>query len=349
MDYSCVENEFREVLYWKPRGNGIFGRILFFLLLAGGLFTFLKIQPILLSQNSALPVYGKIEEASKSSVKDSITLPTLNQDKDKRTNILLIGMAGKPWPSPYLTDSLQIVSASSDFQDISAIAVPRDLLVKISGSKKEARINSLYSISKDPSLLIKKLKEITGLKIQYYIVIDLKTLEKVVNIFGGVDVNVKEKIYDPAFPTVSRGYEAFSINAGGQHLDGATAIKYIRSRHQARGDFGRVERQQQVMEVLQMKVIKLKLFSDFKEITALFREFKGKTNFTLKDLRILTGLAKSTKDREIKYLLIDAGKPNSLLLYGETYLGGKKASVLWPKAGKFNYAGIKAKINSLLK
>jgi len=351
MDYSSLEGELKDALYWSPKGNNkkLIGALGIFLLIFSA-FLLLNLKPLFSKEDMTSSIYGEaIENLENGSKQNQELLSSLYQDKNNRINILLIGIPGEPWPAPYLTDSIQIISINLKTQNALVIAIPRDFLVKIPGSGYETRINSLYSLENSPSILLKKLEEISGIRIQYYVIIDLKTLQKIVDIFGGIDVNVKTPIYDPLFPTTSRGYETFSLSAGAHHLDGKTTIKYIRSRHQKRGDFGRIERQQQVTEALKKKIIKLNIFRDFLKITALFMEFKDKTNFTIKEFRTLSSFAEKLSKGEIRYLVIDAGQPNSLLLYGQTILGGRPAQVLWPEEGKFNYAEIKKKINSLLK
>mgnify|MGYP001033912186 CR=1 FL=1 len=354
MGYSSLEEKFKDALYWDSRGNnkkfliGALGVLLF----ACSSFVFWGSKSLFSNQNITSSVYGKLMENPKeetSAQRQEESLVPLSKDKNKRINILLIGIPGEPWPASYLTDSIQVISTNPDTQKIAVVAIPRDLLVKIPGSNYETRINSLYSLENNPSLLSKKIREITGINIHYYVAIDLKTLQNIINIVGGIDVNVKKPLYDSLFPTVSRGHETFSLSAGVHHLDGKTVIKYIRSRHQKRGDFGRIERQQQVIEALKKRIIELDILDDLPKVTALFKEFKGKTNFTLKELKTLISLAKKLSKGEIEYFVIDAGKPDSSLLYGQTLLGNKTASVLWPKTGKFNYTKIKERINNLLK
>lgn len=278
-------------------------------------------------------------------------LSLILKDEKERTNILLIGIPGQPWPSPDLTDSIEVISIKQN-GEILTIAIPRDLLVKIPGLNYETRINALYSIENDPKLLQKALEDITGLQTQYWIVIDLETMEKIVDILGGIDVDVKEDIFDPAFPTVNRGYETFFLKAGPQHLDGKTTIKYIRSRHTQEGDFSRIERQQQVMEVIKNKILNLNFLSDFPKIFGLYNEFQGKTNIGLDEIKTITHLAKNIIDNQnnlnIRYLTFDAGKEDSLLIAGKTNFGGKIASILKPRKGKFDYSEIQERIKQMI-
>jgi polyisoprenyl-teichoic acid--peptidoglycan teichoic acid transferase len=71
----------------------------------------------------------------------------------------------------------------------------------------------------------------------------------VVDAVGGVDVTVAEAIHDETYPTDDYGYQTVDIPAGRQHMDGDTALKYARTRHQD-SDFGRIARQQQVLAAI---------------------------------------------------------------------------------------------------
>ena len=354
--YYYLNRKFKKSLYFSPDKEirkKFIGLLVFIFVLFGisvfSLSSFSSKQltasiPIHSDQggiNSSLPL------SSNNDSENEEKLPPLLKDKTKKTNILLIGIPGEPWPAPYLTDSIEVISIDEDRKEISAVAIPRDLLVKIPGTHYETRINSLFAMEQDPALLQKKVKEITGLETQYYIIIDLGLIEKIIDILDGIDVEVKEDIYDPKFPTVSRGYETFSISAGSQHLNGKMAIKYIRSRHQARGDFGRIERQQQVMEAIKEKTISLNLLSDLPKIFAIFEEVKAKTNIGFGEIKTMASLAKWVPEKNIHYLLLDAGRQDSLLIHGKTILGKNAASVLWPKAGKFDYSEIKEEIRKL--
>jgi len=76
-------------------------------------------------------------------------------------------------------------------------------------------------------------------------------------LIGGIDVQVERTIDDPEYPNGTYGFEPFHIEAGLQHMDGKTALKYARSRHDdPLGDFGRAHRQQQVILAIRDKVLK---------------------------------------------------------------------------------------------
>lgn len=359
-EYLFLNKKFKKSLYLDYREKtkkAIFGPLAFLIIFAvsfsfySALFLELpssltasmqeNISPKTQDQNDTLPADNLKEE-----------LPPLLADNTQRTNILLIGIPGDPWPAPYLTDSIEVVSFSKEKSEACVIAIPRDLLVKIPGSNYETRINALFSIEQNPSLLQEKIKEITGLEVHYWTIIDLQLIKQLIDAIDGVDIVATEDIYDPTFPTINRGYETFSISAGPHHLDGETAIKYIRSRHQAEGDFSRIKRQQQVMDAIKTKVLTQPQY--LPKMVNLFLENKDKTNIGVGEIKTIIELVKNfSKESEsssvkVKYLLLDAGKKDSLLVYGKTILGQNTASVLWPRAGKFDYTEIQSRIRSEL-
>ncbi|HOK35130.1 MAG TPA: LCP family protein [Candidatus Pacearchaeota archaeon] len=352
-EYFYLNQKFKKILYLKDekRKKIILGTLTFLIFLFFSFsFGFSLFRPSQLT--ASFNEVSSINEANKESLKNESSpkireeeLTSLVKDKNNRTNILLIGVPGEPWPAPYLTDSIEIVSLSEIDKSALIVALPRDLLVKIPGSNYETRINSLFEMEQNPSLLQKKVAEITGLETQYWIIIDLQLIKNVINAVDGIDIEVKEDIYDPLFPTINRGYEVFSISAGPHHLDGETAIKYIRSRHEAKGDFSRIERQQQVMDALRIKALNPKYLP---KLLILFNDFKGKTNIGLGEIKTLINFAQDFSQEEtskkIKYLILDAGSKDSLLVYGKTSLGKNIASVVWPRVGKFNYSEIQSRI-----
>src|SRR5215212_7608362 len=76
---------------------------------------------------------------------------------------------------------------------------------------------------------------------------------KVIDVLGGVDIDVPTLIVDDEYPTPDFGITRIEFQPGVQHMDGATALIYARTRH-ADSDFGRAERQQQVLHAIAAKL-----------------------------------------------------------------------------------------------
>ena len=77
--------------------------------------------------------------------------------------------------------------------------------------------------------------------VPYYIRLNFSAFEQLIDLIGGIDLNVAEPIDDPDYPDAGFGYDPFHIDAGWQHLDGRTALKYARTRATAGSDLDRVQ------------------------------------------------------------------------------------------------------------
>jgi len=184
------------------------------------------------------------------------------------TSILILGVdeiAGQKEGS-MLTDTMIVASLNSTKHQIDLISLPRDLWI----DSLKTKINALYyygQLSDDTSgskLTSSVVSEITGLPVDYVMVIKLTALEQIINTLGGVDVNVPQAFTDNQFPrsdvdihaatSEAQLYETITFQQGPQHMDGVTAMKYIRSRHSTNLDEGtdnaRSGRQQDLIQAI---------------------------------------------------------------------------------------------------
>jgi polyisoprenyl-teichoic acid--peptidoglycan teichoic acid transferase len=88
-----------------------------------------------------------------------------------------------------------------------------------------------------------------GQRINYVATINFDGFAKMVDAVGGIEVDVPFEIVDTEYPTEDFGIMTIRIPAGRQRMDGTTALQYVRTRH-ADSDFGRAERQQQVVQAI---------------------------------------------------------------------------------------------------
>ena len=121
------------------------------------------------------------------------------------------------------------------------------------------------------------------MKIPYYAMIDFKSFQGIVDAIGGIDIEVPETIHDVSYPGPNRSYVTFHIDAGFQHLDGATALKYARSRHST-SDFSRSLRQQKILFGIKDKIINSGLNVD--TLQSLYEQYKTyvTTNVDLQEM-----------------------------------------------------------------
>lgn len=197
------------------------------------------------------------------------------QATDNRVNILVLGIAGGTHEGPDLTDTMIVASVSKEKPSVSLLSIPRDMW---SEALKD-RINSAYHYGEAKrtgggKVLAKAVVEdVTGLVIHYVVVVDFSQFEQLIDIVDGIDVVVPKAFIDTQYPiagkendecggdtTFACRYETVQFSAGSQHMDGATALIYVRSRH-AEGndgtDFARGVRQQDVIVALKEKIMKM--------------------------------------------------------------------------------------------
>ncbi|QZN92588.1 LCP family protein [Limosilactobacillus panis] len=137
------------------------------------------------------------------------------------------------------TDSIELFTINPKTQRITMTSIPRDTLVRVNtdDGADYVKINAAYSIG-GPKQTVKQVSELLDVPIDYYAVINMGVLKKVVNSLGGVEV-------DNPFAFT---YEGHHFKKGKQHLNGNEALKYSRMRYQdPNNDYGRQKRQQQIL------------------------------------------------------------------------------------------------------
>jgi polyisoprenyl-teichoic acid--peptidoglycan teichoic acid transferase len=122
------------------------------------------------------------------------------------------------------------------------LAVPRDTLVDIPGVGKD-KINAAYA-SGGPELTVETLENLTGLRLNHYVVVNFGGVEEIVDAMGGITLEVDNPI------NVGIDGRRVSIPGGTQELDGLQALAYVRYRGGPTADIGRIGRQQKFLKEL---------------------------------------------------------------------------------------------------
>ena len=104
--------------------------------------------------------------------------------------------------------------------------------------------------------LVREMSFLLGAPIHYYAAIDLAGFRRMIDLVGGVTVDNKRAINDPRYDWLD-GTHGFKLSAGKHHLNGRTALAYVRSRQGVGdNDFNRARRQQQVLLALREQLTK---------------------------------------------------------------------------------------------
>ncbi len=264
----------------------------------------------------------------------------LDGEQNGRVNVLLLGRAGEKYPGRNLTDTVMLLSLDTEKKRVGLLSLPRDLFAPIPGTGLSTKLNSLYQIGLNEDvgteILRDSVAEITGQPIHYYAMIDFDGFERMIDALGGIQVEVMRDIYDPRYPGKNYSYETFELKKGWQKLDGKTALKYARERHDdPEGDFGRTKRQQQIMQAVRDRAWSIPTFLNPFALSG-FLESLGEsvtTDIPPERLGRFIELARSLDTKNVSTIVIDAWKKESLLRVSHIESDGVRAFILVPRSG----------------
>lgn len=182
-------------------------------------------------------------------------LSALSGDENGRVNVLVLGVGDPGHAGEGLSDTMLVLSLDTRAHKIVEVSVPRDLRVDIPGYG-EGKINQANADG-GPQLAEQTVSNTLNIPINYYLRSDFSGLKQLVDAVGGIDVDVKQRLYDPEYPCDYDQFKAcgLDIQPGIQHMDGTKALQYVRCRKGTCGDdFGRAARQQEVINLVRKKI-----------------------------------------------------------------------------------------------
>lgn len=180
-----------------------------------------------------------------------------NLPGDGVMTIVVAGLDTRSPDQPENTDVLKVARIDLNAPTVRVITIPRDLYVEIPTIGYD-KINRAYDYGSKPNVrdwnagaaLVRQTIELNfGVETHGMITTNFAGYTKIVDTFGGVDVQNPYDIYDSQYPTEDYGTKEIYFKAGPLHLSGAEALEFSRTRHQD-GDDGRVMRQQLVLQGL---------------------------------------------------------------------------------------------------
>jgi LCP family protein required for cell wall assembly len=171
----------------------------------------------------------------------------------KPFTLLLLGSDddAKFAPDRFNTQSMILVRVDPTTRQATMLSIPRDLWVPIP-AHGAGKISTAYQMG-GAQLAISAVEVNFHVHVDDYAWIGLNGLVKLIDRIGGVDMVVTNPVMDDFYPSDINSSDPYSYHRvallpGAVHLDGVHALEYVRSRHgDLRGDFGRSERQQQLL------------------------------------------------------------------------------------------------------
>jgi len=268
-----------------------------------------------------------------------------------RTNILILGKGGAGHDAPDLTDTIIFLSITKTPVSANLISIPRDIWIP--GIR--AKVNSAYywgnQKQEGGGIVLAKstVEEIVGQPIHYAAVLDFSAFKNVVDVLGGIEVEVNRSFTDEKFPIPGKEndecggdaefkcrYETIYFEKGLRMMDGETALKFVRSRN-AGGDEGtdiaREARQQKVIAAIREKILGNEVIFSFRKLSALYDIAREniETDITPSSAAIIARMGIRAKDNVRSSVL-----PENFLLNPPASPRYDKLYVFIPKAGDWS-------------
>jgi polyisoprenyl-teichoic acid--peptidoglycan teichoic acid transferase len=255
----------------------------------------------------------------------------------KRINLALYGYGGSGHDGAYLTDSIMVVSIqprAGGAAQVAEISVPRDWMVPIdaagNGHPYYGRVNEAYSDGQSGGpvaaprykgdgqgggkLANQTLSNVLGIPIDHFVGIDFTAFESAVDAVGGVDVDVPDSFTDDQYPRgeCAKGdcaYITVRFTKGVQHMDGARALIFARSRHSAdnpaeASNFARNHRQQLILNALKQKVLSVGGIGKLPDLLGALGDHVI-TDLGIADANALYDLVKNVDQKSIVHVSVD--------------------------------------------
>lgn len=178
-----------------------------------------------------------------------------------KRNILVLGVDRRSGDTGR-SDTLFVTMLDTSRNQAALLSIPRDTLVSIPGYGWD-KVNHAYAYG-GHELSRKTVENFLGIPISNYVLVDFQGFIKLVDAIGGVDIDV-EKSMQYTDPYDGENGLVINLQPGKQHMDGTTAIQYVRYRDEE-GDIGRVARQQKFMKAVFAKLRSASLLTRAPEI-----------------------------------------------------------------------------------
>lgn len=319
--------------------------------IAAFIFAFLLMftATVLISGDSSESWIGKIPFIGKIAGLVESSENKLRGEEEDRINILLLGMGGKKHEGGYLTDTIILASLKPSTKQVALLSIPRDLNIAVEGMgwQKINSINAFAERKKEGSggeAISQALSDVLNIPIHYYVRVDFEGFVNIVDVVGGVEVDVENTLEDFHYPIAGQEdnenyyarFEHLYIEKGFQKMNGSLALKYARSRYASGvegSDFARAKRQQKIIQAVKDELLKKENLFKPSVISGLINEFNDSLSFNLKIWEgiKLWQMFKDVNSDSISNYVLDDG-PSGLLVAGRNDVG---AYILSPRSGDF--------------
>jgi len=246
--------------------------VVFLLLIAGAVLVTVAVKGLFSSSFDGTPI-------SRTNPEDDLAALGNQPAPTGQTTILLLGSDQREGDPGYRTDVIVLLLIDADRTTVSAVSFPRDLWVTVP-SLYEMKINQVHALGGFDAMA-EMMEDNFGVMPDYYILTNFNGFTGIVDRLEGVDVAVEQPLTDRCdLPQAIEG--DCTVDPGTVHMDGATALWYIRSRSTS-SDYDRLRRAQEVLLGAFDRLMSLKAY---KHIPEIYTEFTDNVETNLDASRI---------------------------------------------------------------
>lgn len=209
------------------------------------------------------------------------------------------------------SDTLMVATIDPKLDQAALLSIPRDTRVKIKGHGYD-KINSAYAYGGE-RLTQSTVEDFLGVNMDHYIIVNVKAFQRIIDAIGGIDIDVEKRMYYED-PWDDDGGLLIDLRPGLQHMDGKTAVTYVRYRDEE-GDIGRIKRQQAFMKACMDKVTSPTIITKLPSVISEVFE-SVKTDLSVRQLLEFAGSLSKAKNNGLKTEMVP-GRP--LYIEGISY------------------------------
>ncbi|MBG9452155.1 trascriptional regulator [Cytobacillus firmus] len=172
------------------------------------------------------------------------------------------------------SDTMIVLTVNPNDKSIKMVSIPRDTRTEIIGKGFEDKINHAYAFGNE-EMSMATVENFLDIPLDYYIKVNMESFKDIVDAVGGITVN----------SSLDFSQEGYHFTKGTNTLDGEAALAYVRMRKQdPNGDFGRQQRQRQIIEGVIKKGMSVNSLTKFDDVFEVLGK-NVRTNLTFDEMK----------------------------------------------------------------
>ncbi|MCC3648529.1 LytR family transcriptional regulator [Cytobacillus oceanisediminis] len=249
----------------KPKWPKVLGIVFLVLLIGGGGYAFMVYKSL---TDAVETMHQPIDREKSDKRPEKITL-----DKREPFSVLMLGVDERSGDKGR-SDTMIVLTVNPNNKSIKMLSIPRDTRTEIVGKGFEDKINHAYAFGNE-EMSMATVENFLDIPLDYYIKVNMEGFKDIVDAVGGITVN--------SSLAFNQGGHKFA--EGANNLNGDAALAYVQMRKQdPNGDFGRQDRQRQIIQGVIKKGISVNSLTNFDDIFGALGK-NVRTNMTFAEMK----------------------------------------------------------------